>query len=183
MSDEDSLNEMSAIPQRLMPKVASITEHHRVLGANALHAGNAIATDKAHKVRIDGVVKRVESLEEFRDGLRDDLSDLKEEMAKQREASTNIANALQVSMAQLGGIVGKHSEELAAAKGGLELKKVIIIGVLGLLGSAVTAFGGYAWGHTPTGPSYQAPTHQQAVEVDRKLKEFDPNNQQRIGNP
>ena len=183
MSDEDSLSEMSAVPQRLMPKAPNVTEHHRVLGTNAIHAGNTIATLKAQKTLIDVVKYRVTDLEEFRDNLRDDLSELKEEMVKQREASANIANALQASMSKLGEIVGKHGEELAAAKGGLELKKVIIIGVLGLLGTAVTVFGGYAWGHTPTGPAYQAPTHQQALEVDRKLKEYDPNNQQRIGNP
>ena len=47
MSDEDSLNEMHVAPQRLMPKSPSLTEHHKILGLHAVHAGNTIATIKA----------------------------------------------------------------------------------------------------------------------------------------
>jgi hypothetical protein len=181
MSDEYASGEMSLTPQKLMPRSATITEHHRVLNLNAMHTGNQTSTIKAHKVRIDGIHERVGSLEEFREGFRDDFSELKEELVKQRESTVAIANELQKSMMALGGIVGKHSEELAAQKGGMELKKVLVIALFGLLGTCVTAFGGYAWGHTPSGPAYVAPTHQQALEIDRKIKESDPNNLQRIG--
>lgn len=174
MSDEYLSGEMSLTPQRLMPRSANIPEHHRILNLNAMHTGNQTSTIKAHKTRMDGLDQRLSSLESFREDLRDNFSDLKEELGKQREQTAAIANAMQLSVSQLGAIVGKHSEEMAINKGGMEMKRVIVIGILGLLGTCVTVFGGYAWGHTPQGPAYVAPTHQQSIEIDQKLKEMDP---------
>jgi hypothetical protein len=159
MSDEDSLNEMSAMPQRLMPRAPTVTEHHKVLGTNALHAGNTLATFKAHNTRIVSIDHRLESVEKFVD-----------EMAGIRSELAGVSSAL----SKHGEIIGRLGERMEVEKAGIDLKKTIVIAVFGLLGAMVTSFGGYWLGHTPSGPSYVAPTHQQSVEIDQKLKEMDP---------
>ena len=162
MSDEDSLNDMSAIPQRLMPRAASVTEHHKVLGTNAIHAGNTLATFKAHNFRINDIDERVETLEKFA-----------QEMAGIRSELAGVSSALSAH----GKIIGELGVKLENEKAAIDYKKTIVIAVFGLLGTLVTALGGYWIGnaHSPAaGPSYVAPTHQQVLEIDQKLKDMDP---------
>ncbi len=168
MSDEDSLNEMSAIPARLMPRSPSLAEHHRVLSTNALHAGNSLATLKAHKVRQDNLDERQDHLEERVDTLEQiarDVGGIRAELA-----------GVSAAMSKHGEIIGQLGVKFESEKAGIDLKKTIVIAVFGLLGTLVTALGGYWIGnaHNNSGPSYVAPTHQQAVEIDQKLKEMDP---------
>lgn len=161
MSDEDSLSEMSTAPQRLMPRASSVAEHHRVLGMNAIHAGNTLATIKAHKTRQDDLEERVDTLEQF-----------SREMAGIRTELAGVSFAL----SKHGDIIGQLNLEKATEKAAFDYKKSIIIAVIGLLATIVTTLGGYWIGnaHNNSGPSYVAPTHQQAVEIDQKLKDMDP---------
>lgn len=168
MSDEDSLNEMSSIPARLMPRAQNLAEHHRVLGTNAIHVGNSLATMKAHKVRQDG-------LEEKQDDLTERVDTL-EQIAREVGGIRVELAGVSAAMSKHGEIIGQLGLKLEVEKSGIDLKKTIVIAVFGLLGTLTTALGGYWIGnaHTNSGPAYVAPTHQQAVEIDQKLKEMDP---------
>lgn len=159
MSDEDSLSEINSIPQRLMPRSPTVTEHHKVLGANALHAGNTLATFKAHKVRIDDIDERLEGVES-----------VVQQFAK---LSTELAG-VSTALSKHGEIIGQLAVKFENEKAGIDYKKAVVIAIIGLLGTGLTTLGGYWIGHTPAGPSYVAPTHQQALEIDQKLKDMDP---------
>jgi hypothetical protein len=175
MSDEDSMSETIS-PARLMPKAQTLPEHHRILNMSAVHHGNTLATIKAHNVRIVGLDRRMDNVE----GLRDEISDLKNEIVATRDTFKDSVNRLELSMSSLAGIVAKHGEELVVRKQGVDLKKTIIIAVFGLLGAMATASGGYFWAHTPGGPAYVPPTHAQAVQIDKEYREQDPENLKRV---
>ncbi len=178
MSDEDSLSEMHVAPQRLMPKSSSLTEHHKVLNLSAVHAGNTIATFKAHKTRIDDLEERLEEVEEVKDmlwGLRSDMSSQKESMKEHMDQFSR-------AITSQGAIIGDINQKLASKSSDNEIKKMVIAGVLSLLMAIVTAYCGYTWGH-PSPTKYDAPTHQQAIEIDEKLRAQDPDNIKRQYTP
>ncbi len=176
MSDEDSLNEMHVAPQRLMPKSPSLTEHHKILGLHAVHAGNTIATIKAHKVRQDTLEERLEEIED----VRDLVWEVKAELASQREANKQQSEQFNKMLISHGDLIGQLGDKLVTQSAGSELKKTIVQGIVAVAIAAVTAYGGYTVGHRPETPVYQAPTHQQAQEIDNKIKEFDPDNLKRL---
>lgn len=173
MSDEDSLSELNIAPQRLMPKVATTSEHNRILNLSAIHYGHTLSTIKAHKVRADGLEERVEALEE----LQDVIGELKTELVTQRETATARDNQFERAMLSQGVLIGSLNEKFAVQSTGIDLKKAVISGVFALLMAIVAATSGYFMGHTPPGPKYEAPTHEQSVEIDRKYKEMFPENQ------
>lgn len=177
MSDEDSLSEMNVAPARLMPKSPSLTEHHRILGLSAVHAGNTISTLKAHKVRQDDIEERLEEIEDVRDA----VWELKAKMTSQGEAIREHAEQVNKAMASHGDIIGQINQRLATQASNNDLKKTIVTGLIGIIMTAVTAYCGYTWGHSP--PELKndpMPTHQQAQEIDRKIQEFDPENVKRV---
>ena len=178
MSDEDSLSEMNVAPQRLMPKSPSLTEHHKILNLSAIHAGNTIATFKAHKVRIDDLYERVEEVE----CVKDMLSDLRSDMSSQKESMKEHMDQFSRAISSQGAIIGEIGQKLAVKSTDQEIKKMVIAGILSLLMAIVTAYCGYTWGH-PSETKYEAPTHQQALEIDRKLREMDPDNIKRQYTP
>ncbi len=178
MSDEDSLSEMHVAPQRLMPKSPSLTEHHKVLGLSAVHAGNTIATLKAHKVRQDNFEERLEDVEQ----VRNVLWELKADMSSQKEALKEHMDQVSRSLTSQGAIIGDINQKLVGKTSDHEIKKMVIAGVLSLLMAIVTAYCGYTWGH-PSETKYDAPTHQQAQEIDNKLREMDPDNIKRQYTP
>lgn len=171
MSDEDSLSEMNATPARLMPKSSSLAEHHRILGLSAVHAGNTIATLKAHKVRHDNLEERLEEIED----VKDTLWGLKADMASQREVMRDHMEQVSKSLTSQGDVIGKIGQTLAENKTNSEIKKMVVAGVISIALAITTAYCGYTFGHQPT-TKYEAPTHQQAIEIDRKIQSYDPNN-------
>lgn len=178
MSDEDSLSEMNVAPARLMPKSPSLTEHHKVLGLHAVHAGNTISTIKAHKVRIDGIEERLEEVEE----VKDVIWDLRADMASHKTSMKEYMDQVNRSMTSQGAIIGDINQKLTTKASDNEIKKMVVAGVLSLLMALVTAYCGYTWGH-PSETKYEAPTHQQAQEIDNKLRDMDPDNIKRLYTP
>jgi chromosome segregation ATPase len=182
MSDEDSLSELNVAPARLMPKSQSLTEHHRTLSLSAVHAGNTISTLKAHKVRMDHIQESVNNLEErieTVEALRDAIYELKSANTANREANREHAEQVNKAMASHGAIIGEINQRLAVNASGMDLKKTIATGVIGLLMTLVTAYCGYTFGHKPD-VTYEPHTTHQLEETARKIQEFDPDNMKRV---
>jgi len=178
MSDADSLSEMSTISTRLMPKSPSIAEHHRILNANAAHAGNTIATFKAHKVRIDGIEERLEDIEDVKEA----IWELKADTKSHTEQVSKTLSDQNRTLSNQDKLLADINLKLVNNSQSSEIKKMIVTGIISLLMAIVTAYCGYTWGHTPD-TKYDAPTHQQAVEIDQKIKDFDPDNVKRVNRP
>jgi len=174
MSDEDSLSELNVAPQRLMPKSQSLTEHHRILNLSAVHHGNTLATIKAHKVRQDNLEEEIDAIK----NVRDDIWDLKAEMASHREASKEQANQLNKTLADHGALIGQLSEKLVLLSSGNELKKAVVTGIVTVLVAIVTAYGGYTMGHKPDA-TYEPHTKAQIQQTAEAVKAFDPDNVKR----
>lgn len=176
MSYEDSLSDMNIAPQRLMPKAQSLTEHHRVLGMNAIHHGNTMATIKAHHVRISDVDERVEELEK----LPEAIASLRSDLSSNRDAMRDYANQQERALASVGGLVAQLNDKMVRQEQGVDMRKAIVGGVFALLIAIVTAGGGYLMGHQSPGPKYEPHTAAQIQSVDQKYNDMQPENQRQI---
>lgn len=166
----DSL-ETSVMSTQLFPNAANIVEHHRVLNLSASAHERHLTTFKAHKVRIDDLDERIDDIKED----LDQVDDLRTALAKTNDAMSQF----QMALSSHGSIVGQLSQKIEDRNGKAETRRAIISGTFALLIAIVSALGGY-WMHPSGGPSYQPPTHQQAVQIDQQTRANDPENLKRI---